>query len=769
MTCTPLFPEDGSFVHTDQAIWYTGHAAADGVEIIHRPQVGSNPAEIEVTVSGTTIRTLTHRALLDHDLSYKFFPAPGYLLILDSDRHGNYQVSRIDYRQPSLQEWLVRTFHASSVPAIQTSPGNGAVFLLLAPLSAQQCEVFGFYRGDNGDRLFSSDPLIPAYQGALQNVRANICNVSAQERYIVISGGASSVETGSIPTGRLDVIPDAITDFSAFVGGWVERSFTFRNLGNDCLIIDQIASASGFSAAMGPGGLALPAGDQMTVNIVFQPDHVGIHEADLEITRTPAMGEHRLTCRGEGRERVTRIEFEPANLSQPFGPVGLGSSVSRDIRIKNTGDTVIDVSTGAPAVGSPFQWTAWSGQLAPQEHQDIAVAFTPSAVAAVTGSMRITSSAPGSPHTMLFGGTGVPNVVHDLFLRDNLSDDGTEPLQGGGISVSPDIVLRNEQLLDPQGFLGSPEALNDDRLGQDAEAGQDNYVYLRVHNKGTSPSAGTARLYWSRPTTLPSPSAWEMIGTIAIPSVAPGAVAVVGPVVWASDAIPELGHYCFVGVIDAEGELPVNLAAIRTWMDFDNLIRSSNNVTWRNFDVVDLIQGATVTEKFDIRGWPRVALHSDLKLDLSEVPRSARVHLRVNRRMAMPARTENLQVVAERQDYRVYRAEPGRVCSLLSIPLEPSDSSTAALELTIAERVKPFTLHVVQEIGGREMGRITRVMTMGQHEYVGNKQTHELHQRGCTWAQAMAPGHQVPYHEIERALHQGYNGCHYCLPAYDAG
>jgi Abnormal spindle-like microcephaly-assoc'd, ASPM-SPD-2-Hydin len=767
MSCTPLFPKDGEFFWADQAIWHTGYSNADGVEITWRAQIGNNPAEIEVTVSGDTIRTLTHQALLNHDLSYKFFPAPGYVLILDSDRQGTYQVSRINYRQQSLQEWLVRTFSASSVPAVQTNLGNGAVFLLLAPSSAQQCAVLGFYRGDNGERLFSSDPLIPAYQSGLQNIRATIHNVDSQERYIVISGGASSVEIGSIPSGRLDVLPDAITDFSALVDGSVTRSFTFENTGNDCLIIDEIESASGFSAGMGAGGLALPAGQQMTVNIMFQPDHAGIYEADLAITRIPAMGDETLTCRGEGREPVTRIGFEPETLSQNFGQVGFGSTVSRDIRIKNTGDIAIDVSTDAPPPGSPFQWAAWSGRLNSQQHQDLSVAFTPSALAGATGSMQITSSAPGSPHTMQLSGTGVQSVVHDLFLRDNLGDDGTEPLQGG-ISLSPDIILRNEQLLDPEGFLGSPEALNSDRLGQNAEAGQDNYIYLRVHNKGTSPSSGTARVYWSRPSTLPSPTSWEMIDTIGIPSVSPGSVAVVGPVVWASDAMPGLGHYCFVGVIDTEGEPPVNLAAIRTWMDFDNLIRSSNNVTWRNFDVVDLIQGATVTEKFDIRGWPRVALHSDLKLDLSEVPRSARVYLRVNRRMAMPARTENLQVVAERQDHRVYRAEPGRVCSLFSIPLQPSDSSTAALELTIPERVMPFRLHVVQEIEGREMGRITRLMAMGQHKYVGNKETHELHQRDCTWAQAMLPRHQVPYREIEHALHQGYNGCHYCLPAYDA-
>ncbi|MDD3006658.1 MAG: hypothetical protein PHX30_03705 [Candidatus Pacebacteria bacterium] len=50
---------------------------------------------------------------------------------------------------------------------------------------------------------------------------------------------------------------------------------------------------------------------------------------------------------------------------------------------------------------------------------------------------------------------------------------------------------------------------------------------------------------------------------------------------------------------------------------------------------------------------------------------------------------------------------------------------------------------------------------------VGNSSTLELHIEGCEWEKLINEEHRVHFDTVEEAITQGYNGCHYCLNAYD--
>jgi serine protease len=146
---------------------------------------------------------------------------------------------------------------------------------------------------------------------------------------------------------------------------------------------------------------------------------------------------------------------------------------------------------------------------------------------------------------------GLP--THDLYLRDNLQDHGLEPLIDGGISCSPDIIVFNQELLDPEAELGTPEAQQNDTLGEKVEYGQDNFIYLRVQNRGTQPTSGTAKIFWADPSVFPTPNSWteitDPINPTVIPAVNPQEMKIVGPIVWNKGDIPREGHYCFIGLI----------------------------------------------------------------------------------------------------------------------------------------------------------------------------------------------------------------------------
>jgi len=189
----------------------------------------------------------------------------------------------------------------------------------------------------------------------------------------------------------------------------------------------------------------------------------------------------------------------------------------------------------------------------------------------------------------------------DLYVRDNLQDTGEEPLFNGGISCSPDINHFRSPLSDPQASLGNESAKYQDNLFDNIEYGQTNYIYLRLQNCGYSPGDADIDVYWSEPSTLPTPSSWNFIDNVSVPSVNPGEFKVVGPIEWST--VPKVGHYCFIAVLGNAQDPKPDINNIHTIDDFHNLIRQKNNVTWKNFDIYDLFAGSFYEFKFYIQGW----------------------------------------------------------------------------------------------------------------------------------------------------------------------
>jgi hypothetical protein len=68
------------------------------------------------------------------------------------------------------------------------------------------------------------------------------------------------------------------------------------------------------------------------------------------------------------------------------------------------------------------------------------------------------------------------------------------------------------------------------------------------------------------------------------------------PITWAQETLPPtVGHYCFIGILNhpQDGAPPVPGPDNFDWDDFTALIRNHNNVTWRNFNVIDAVIPAT--------------------------------------------------------------------------------------------------------------------------------------------------------------------------------
>jgi hypothetical protein len=187
------------------------------------------------------------------------------------------------------------------------------------------------------------------------------------------------------------------------------------------------------------------------------------------------------------------------------------------------------------------------------------------------------------------------------YLRDNLETDRGYPHQGN-LACSPDIVLKQNAIAPSQvqSTLGSETAANDYYLSQSVEYGQDNFLYIRAYNRGALvvPAGSVqATVYWTDGSTLPTPSVWNLIGTktfqLDIPKARQGLI--VSPAIpWPSGQLAPLGHHCFIATLVRDTEDPADykvelgdlMSDIQGYLD---VVRSQHRVTWRNFNVVDLV------------------------------------------------------------------------------------------------------------------------------------------------------------------------------------
>ena len=190
----------------------------------------------------------------------------------------------------------------------------------------------------------------------------------------------------------------------------------------------------------------------------------------------------------------------------------------------------------------------------------------------------------------------VLNVAPDIYGRDYVGDPG-DP-NGGAHCTSPDIIVRNNPISgSPQAFCGEGTSrANDDQLSDPVKSGSDNYLYVRLRNRGGQAATNVdVDVYYADPATLILPVDWTWIGRTRLASVPSGnQLTVSDAIVWPSGRIPASGHYCFIAIAGnpedpappLAGSGPGALAPANSWDRFLELIGRNNNVTWRNFNVV---------------------------------------------------------------------------------------------------------------------------------------------------------------------------------------
>lgn len=311
-------------------------------------------------------------------------------------------------------------------------------------------------------------------------------------------------------------------------------------------------------------------------------------------------------------------------------------------------------------------------------------------------------------------------VIPDVYVRDNVADTGDSHL--GAISASPDVILRPAPVANPQAAYGQGSGTElSNTLGFEVEAGQDNVVYVRALNQGvTAATNTTATVYWSPVSTLVTPNLWTLVGSVVIPSLPTGEVLTVSDAItWPQAQIPGPGHYCLVAILSTPGDPGPAPTDFLNWTNFQTFIRENNNVTWRNFNVVDndpspdADPSGFVALPFVVAGAPDEPREFVVEL-ASRVSRDAEVLLEVPLRFIRDFRADlKIETVDEKRDVAVARLAPGGWVRFGPSLLNAGALHPMRLLVKLADPADRGRITARQLFEDREVGRVTWTLAAG--------------------------------------------------------
>jgi hypothetical protein len=204
----------------------------------------------------------------------------------------------------------------------------------------------------------------------------------------------------------LQLTPIALTFGAVAVGQAKTLTVRARNTAGITLNLSFPASTGAlFSWAAFSGTLA--NGADRRFEISFTPISTAIERGIFLVNSNAPGSPHFVSLLGKGEggfpqpdpdKPPINLTFRPTLLN--FGSVSVGGSRSLTLTIENQTGALVNIAAAAPPAG-PFSWSAFNVPLGHQQSRTVSVTFKPLNNAIARGTLRVTSTASGSPSTAI--------------------------------------------------------------------------------------------------------------------------------------------------------------------------------------------------------------------------------------------------------------------------------------------------------------------------------------------------------------------------------
>ncbi len=210
------------------------------------------------------------------------------------------------------------------------------------------------------------------------------------------------------------------------------RSFEIRNDGAANLLVQGIgvfgAQAPEFAITSGGTPPTLAPGARHTVTVRFAPISVGAKNAILRIVSNDASElTTDVSLTGTAILRLPEVVVTPSALD--FGSIPALGSVTRNIRVANTGDAGLQVSAIAVTGADSLEFTLGTSTpftVSPGDSTTIALTWAPLAQGASIATLRLSCNDADEPVVnVALAGIGLPLLVADIDLDPQAVDFGT--------------------------------------------------------------------------------------------------------------------------------------------------------------------------------------------------------------------------------------------------------------------------------------------------------------------------------------------------------
>ncbi|HEU4913777.1 MAG TPA: M4 family metallopeptidase [Candidatus Saccharimonadales bacterium] len=252
----------------------------------------------------------------------------------------------------------------------------------------------------------------------------------------------------------------------------------------------------------------------------------------------------------------------------------------------------------------------------------------------------------------------------DVYVRDNLADTGTEPYTGSYLWASPDIINRNYPSPNPGADFAD---MNRDNYWQNVYYGQDNYIYVRLQNRGSSIGNSIVYFYFIPASAFSMPGQWISIGQLNVANIPAGGKTIAGPLLFPAAKIPNPGHYCMLAVASSPLDPAPDITQIRDVTEYLEFVRGVNNIAYRNMDVVRRPGGSGLqTEPFqgtlqgEIGAVPGQTQWFSVRVDVDEFVPGAQIKVRGPAAYLDGGIPRNLRLIDRQGDQNIYELIPAQ-------------------------------------------------------------------------------------------------------------
>ena len=217
------------------------------------------------------------------------------------------------------------------------------------------------------------------------------------------SSAGGSGQAANPGVGVLSPNPTSLSFGSTAVGSTAMQSVVVTNTGTAAANISQSTiSGAGFTIVSGNAGTSIAVGQSATIQVQFAPTSPSAVTGMLTVTSDASNSPLAISLSGTGTQGG--LSANPASIS--FGNLPVGNVAPITVTLSNTGTAAVSI-TAESITGAGFTMAGLSPQsLTPGQTTSFTVTFAPTTATNSSGSVSITSSAPGSPLTIALSGTG---------------------------------------------------------------------------------------------------------------------------------------------------------------------------------------------------------------------------------------------------------------------------------------------------------------------------------------------------------------------------